>query len=139
MPSRGAPGSPAVDLEFVGIAADPVDILEGFDVGAAPAGGLGECIPIRGREQGGCDVHLLQLGAAAEVRVDFVGEIIVRIGGEIMSKLRVDQAMQHKGIDGEERSLEDDVFVSLRVAIGDPALARGADAGEVVVVAIAPD
>jgi hypothetical protein len=31
------PCSPSVDLQFVRIAADPVNIFEGFSVGAAPA------------------------------------------------------------------------------------------------------
>src|SRR5207302_5933673 len=42
-------------------------------------------------------------------------------------------------IDGEQRPLEDDTAINLRVAIGDPALAIGTDAGEAVIFAAAPD
>ena len=106
---------------------------------AAPPGGFGERVPVRGGEQRGGDVHLLQLCAAAEVRVDFVGEIIVRIGGEVLGKLGVDEAVEHERVEGEEWAAANDVFVGLCIAIGDPALAGSADAGEVMVFAAAPD
>ena len=127
----GGPGGPAVDFQLVGIAADPVDVFEGIGVGAAPAGCFGQRVPVGGCEELGCDVHLLELGAGAEVGVDFVGEVVVGVGGEVFGVLRVDDAVEHEGVDGEERTLEDDVFVGLGVAVGDPALTLGADAGEV--------
>ncbi len=53
--------------------------------------------------------------------------------------LREDQAVQHERIQRIERAVDDDMFVRVGVAIGDPALAIGADAEESVVFAAAPD
>ena len=47
--------------------------------------------------------------------------------------------MQHHRVEREQRAEADDAAVGVGVAVGDPALAVAADAGELVVLAAAPD
>src|SRR5580692_3732431 len=53
--------------------------------------------------------------------------------------LRVDDAVQHERIEGKEPAALHDFVIGVGVAVGDPALAVGADSGKVGVVTAAPD
>ena len=77
------PRGPAIDLEPARIAAYPVGIDEDRCVAPRPLRGFGKHVPVGDRQQGWCDVELLQLRACAEVRVDFVGEVVAGVGGEM--------------------------------------------------------
>ena len=71
--------------------------------------------------------------------MNFVGKIVAGIAAQSLRIARKDEAVQHERIHREQRALFDHPAINLRVAIGDPALAVGADAGEAVVLAAAPD
>ena len=90
------PRSPSVDLEPCRIAADPVCVFENVGIGARPLGGFGEVIPVGVGEQGWGDVHLLELGAGTEVRMDLVAEIVAWILVELLVALRKNHAVEHQ-------------------------------------------
>src|ERR1700761_5831751 len=71
------PRGPSVDLQLVGIAADPMSVLEGISGRAAPACRFGECVPVGWGQELGSDVHLLQLRTVSEVGVNLVGEVVI--------------------------------------------------------------
>src|ERR1700681_2204206 len=71
--------------------------------------------------------------------MNFVRKIVAGIAAQTLRIARKDEAVQHEGIHREQRALFDHPAIDLRVAIGDPALAVAADAGEAVVVSTAPN
>ena len=81
----------------------------------------------------------MQLSAGTKVGVDLVSEVVVRVRGQILGLAGIDDAMQHERVEWEQWALANDVFIRLCIAIGNPSLAVAADAGEVVILASAPD
>src|ERR1700729_1766248 len=71
--------------------------------------------------------------------MNFVGKIVSGIVPQTLRVAREDETVQHQRIHGEQRTLFDHPAIDLRVAIGNPALAVGADASEAVVLAATPN